>query len=153
MASNNPSKSKNTSIKTSSSLNRSQEISSLEDSESTTSLHENRKNVTIPTSNEQQKIISSCLPNSFNNNVNLNTNSSSRQYPNVNPHGTVLNDTRVVTYQNPMNVNPTTMQPIKFHPNFSHAPYLQPAPGIAMNPFPVMNQHNLSQPIHSPFPS
>ena len=149
MASNNPSKSNINSTKKYSCPNQSQEISSLEDSESTLSHHGTRKIVTLSNTNEEQKLDSSSYPNTVNN-INLNTNSH-RQYPNVAPHGTILNDTRVVTFQNPMYSNPNAMQPMHFQPNFCHPPYFHPSQGIAMNHYPSVNQHHLSQHIHPPF--
>ena len=151
MTSNNPCNARDSSTKKITLLNRSQEISSLEDSESTISQHDARKNSTGTTNDEKQKIISTPYPNSFHNNVTPYT-LPHRSYQNANQHDAIMNNANMVTYQNTLNFNPNSMQQMQFQHNYCQPPYLHPTTGIPMHHIHVMNQQTPSQAFHSPFP-
>ena len=124
-------------------------ISSLEDSESTMSLHDARKHSNTISKNEEQKIIPSSYPNSFNNDITLHP-PPHRPY-NASPHQGLFNNTNMVTYHNPMNFNPNSMQQMQFQQNYCQPNYLHPVPGIPMHHIHVVNQPNPSQSMTSPF--
>ena len=133
-------------------LNRSQEISSLEDSESTISHHDARKNTTASSDVEKKKVIPTSHLTSFNDNA-PSISHPHRHYHNVSPPNSVLNNSSMVTFQNPMNFNPNYMQQMQYQQNYCQPPYLHAATGIPMHHMHLTNQHNPSQSIHSPFPS
>ena len=128
-------------------FNRSQEISSLEDSESTLSHHEQRKVTAVSIKDDKQEIIPSSYPNSFNNNVNSNQ-LPHRQYQNVTPHESIMNNPTMVTYQNNMNFNPNTTHQMQLQPNYCQPSFFHPTTGMPMHHVHVMNQQNLSHAIH-----
>ena len=101
MASNNKDNSRNTSSNKVSDVNRNLEISSLDDSESTTSYHDSNKIISQPVIKEQQRLVSSSFPNTSHNHNRLNTNIH-RQYPNVSSHGSI-------TYQTPISFSTNTL--------------------------------------------
>ena len=124
-------------------------ISSLEDSESTMSIHDARKHSNTISKNEGQKIIPSSYPNSFNNDITLHP-PLHRPY-NASPHQGMLNNANMVTYHNSMHFNPNSMQQMPFQQNYCQPSYLHPVAGIPMHHIHVVNQPNTSQSIPSPF--
>ena len=147
MASNNPCKSGNNHSRKVTLLHRSQEISSLEDSESTLSNQDGSMKQPQPTTIKNQQNLPISFPSSVYNDTAQNTDRSFQQQDST-THNTVHQNDRMVTYQSPMNFTPNPSHHTHFQHNFSPPPYVPPTSGITMHQYHGMNLHNLSQPMH-----